>query len=108
MPKIGDVIELTVDLPAHRLSAGMRGTIVHCHADNAYEIEFANDHGETIDFLAAAPAEFIVVWRADTREWASVTEQATAVIAQLPRDAAAEVLDFARFLLTRKHQFATF
>ena len=37
---IGDVIELTVDILDRKLSAGMQGTIVHCHNSEAYEVEF--------------------------------------------------------------------
>ena len=106
MATIGDLIELTMDLPAKKLSAGARGTIVHNHSDQAYEIEFANVKGETLELLALRPEQFIVVWRAETKEWVSVEEQAAALIAHLPDEAAREVLDFARFLSAR-HQPST-
>ena len=64
MPDLFDVIELTVDIPERGLRAGMQGTIVEYHSNNAYEVEFANEQGETVDFLALYPNQFIVVWRA--------------------------------------------
>ena len=101
MPSIGDVIELIAELPGHHLQAGSQGTIVHCHADQAYEVEFTNETGETLDFLAVRPAQFIVVWRAETQQWVPVAEQAAALVARLPAEAGREVLDFARFLSVR-------
>ncbi|NQU53900.1 MAG: DUF4926 domain-containing protein [Bacteroidetes bacterium] len=29
----------------------MQGTIVHCHTDKAYEVEFTNERGETLELL---------------------------------------------------------
>jgi hypothetical protein len=72
MPDIGDVIELTVDIPDRNLRAGVQGTIVHCHDNEAYEVEFTNKDGELLDFLALRAEQFIVVWRAETQEWLSV------------------------------------
>jgi len=106
MPDIGDVIELTVDIPDRNLRAGVQGTIVHCHDNEAYEVEFTNKDGETLDFLALRAEQFIVVWRAETQEWLSVAERAAALIANLPDETAQEVLDFARFLLARSRQKA--
>ena len=40
MPDLGDVVELTVDIPDRNLRAGVQGTIVHCHDNEAYEVEF--------------------------------------------------------------------
>jgi hypothetical protein len=104
MPDIGDVIELTVDIPDQSLRAGTQGTIVHCHENDAYEVEFTNENGETIDFLALRSWQFIVVWRAKTQQWVSVEEQVATLIANLPDEAAQEVLDFARFLSVRNQQ----
>ncbi|HIE27379.1 TPA: DUF4926 domain-containing protein [Candidatus Poribacteria bacterium] len=64
MPDLFDVVELTVDISERGLRAGMQGTIVERHPDDAYEVEFANERGETVDFLALYPNQFIVVWRA--------------------------------------------
>jgi hypothetical protein len=104
MAGIGDVVELTVDIPERSLRAGMQGTIVHKHRDEAYEVEFTNEAGETLDFLALHPEQFIIVWRAETQEWVSVVEQVAMLIARLPDEAAREVLDFARFLSVRSQQ----
>lgn len=101
MANIGDVIELTVDLPERNLRAGVQGTIVHCHQDEAYEVEFTNEAGETIDFLVLHPEQVIGVWWVETQEWVPVVEQAATLIGRLPDEAAREVLDFARFLAVR-------
>jgi hypothetical protein len=101
---IGDLIELIVDLPDRNLRIGTQGTVVHSHASDAYEVEFANEDGETVDFLSLRPGQFIVVWRAETQEWVPVAERAAKLIANLSEDAAKEVLDFARFLSARSQQ----
>jgi hypothetical protein len=69
MPDLFDVVELTVDIPERGLPAGMQGTIVHCHPGDVYEVEFTNEVGETLDFLALRPEQFIIVWRAKTKKW---------------------------------------
>jgi hypothetical protein len=61
MPDIGDLIELTVDIPGRNLSAGARGTIVHQHNNEAYEVEFSNEDGETLNFLALQSGQFKVI-----------------------------------------------
>jgi len=104
MPTIGDIIELTTDIPQHHAFIGMRGTIVHCHNENAYEVELSDEEGATRDFFAIQPDQFLVVWSAETHEWLSVADQTTAVMGHLPQESAREVLEFARFLLTRPHQ----
>lgn len=101
MPKIGDVIELTKNIPKRKLSSGVRGTIVHCHNDGVYEIEFADENGETVDFFALDSKQFIVVWRIETRQWVPTAEQTADLIANLPDETAKEILDFARFLTAR-------
>lgn len=102
MAEIGDVIELVVDLPSHNLLAGAQGTIVHCHSENAFDVEFADDSGETREWLALRTEQFIVVWRAETQTWVPLAERTANLVAALPDDAAREVLDFARFLRTRQ------
>jgi hypothetical protein len=103
-PSIGDVIELISDVPDRNLRAGAQGTVVHCHSDRAYEVEFADAEGETLDFLALRPEQFMVVWRAETQQWVSLAEQAAALVANLPAEAGREVLDFARFLSVQTRQ----
>ncbi len=103
MPEIGDVVEMIVDKPNRNLSIGIQGTIVHSHANNAYEVEFTSKDGETLDILALNPEEFVVVWCAETQEWISVAEQTSAIIKHLPDNIGKEVLDFACFL-SLKHR----
>jgi|GEM_PF-1009853 len=99
-----DVVELIVNLPQHGLSAGMHGTVLEVHGDGeAFEIEFSDEQGRTVNFLALPPEQFIVVWRAQVQEWVSLAERIAALIARLPASAGAEVLDFARFLSARSH-----
>jgi len=98
MPDLFDVIELMVDVPEQGLRAGMQGTIVECHPGDAYEVEFTNELGETFAFLALRPDQFIVVWRAKTRTWLSISEQVATLVAHLPEEMGREVLDFACFL----------
>ncbi|MCB0213043.1 MAG: DUF4926 domain-containing protein [Anaerolineae bacterium] len=101
MPDIGDVIELIVDIPERNVRVGTQGTIVLKHDNEAYEVEFVNETGETVDFFALRPEQFVVIWRAETGQAVPVGEQAATIIAHLPDDAAQEVLDFARFLSFR-------
>lgn len=103
IPDTGDIIELITDIPEKSLRAGMRGAVVHCHGDNVYEVEFTDDDGETLDFLALHAKHFIVVWCAETQQWVPIAEQTLALVANLPEDAAREVLDFARFLSVRRY-----
>lgn len=104
MTNIGDVIELVVDIPNENLRAGMQGTIVHQHTDDAFEVEFVNDDGETTALLALDSTQFIVVWQAATKKWVPLAERAAHLVSILSDDAAREVVDFARFLKTRERE----
>jgi len=104
MPDLFDVVELIVDIPERGLYAGMQGTIVECYPEDAYEVEFMNEQGETIDFLALYPNQFIVVWQAKNRTWVPLAERAAALVANLSEEAGSEVLDFARFLHTQRQR----
>jgi len=100
-----DVVELIVDLPPHALYAGMQGTVLDVHGDGeAYEVEFSDEQGRTLNFLALPAEQFMVVWRAQTRQWVPLAERIAALVLRLPEPVGAEVLDFARFLSTRTHQ----
>jgi len=104
MPDIGDIIEIAADIPKKNLRAGAQGAIVHCHGNDFYEVEFTDDEGETLDFSALHAKQFIVVWRAETHQWIPVAEQTSALVADLPDDAARQVLNFARFLSMQTDQ----
>lgn len=97
-PDLFDVVELLVDLPEHSLLAGTQGAIVECYGDRAYEVEFADDQGETLALCTLSPEQFIVVWKSKTQSWLSVSEQLAAVIGILPENRKQQVLDFARSL----------
>ncbi|MBC1195666.1 DUF4926 domain-containing protein [Microcystis aeruginosa BLCCF158] len=48
-----DVITLTHDIQEHGLKKGTQGAVVHCYNDQqAYEVEFVNDEGETFRAIA--------------------------------------------------------
>jgi len=64
--EIGDVIELIVDIPHRGLRSGRRGTIVHHHGPDAFEVEFTDPDGATEDLLALGTEQFTIVWRAGT------------------------------------------
>jgi hypothetical protein len=104
MAALFDVVELIVDIPERGLRAGMQGTIVDCHACDTYEVEFANEAGETLSFLALRSDQFIVVWQAKTKTWVPLGERIAALTARLPDQAAEELLDFACFLHARRQQ----
>lgn len=102
MPELFDVVELIVDLPEGGLYAGMQGTIVEVHANGrAYEVEFTDEQGKTLSFLALRPEQFVVVWRAGTRQWVPLVERVAELVSRLPEPARTEVLDFVRFKVAR-------
>ena len=101
MADLFDIIELTLDIPKSGLRAGQRGTIVEKHAEDAYEVEFANEAGETLALVCLEPDQFMAIWRAQARTWVPVVEQVAALVTSLPEDTRKEVLDFARFLYER-------
>jgi hypothetical protein len=104
MPQLFDVIETIIDLPTENVRAGMQGAIVETLSDTAFLVEFANEYGETVELASLTVDQFIIVWHNATREWTPLAEQAAAVVAKLPDEAAREVLDFARFLAVKRQQ----
>ena len=42
-----DIVALTTNLPKHNLRRGEFGTVVECHPDNAFEVEFVAQDGYT-------------------------------------------------------------
>lgn len=105
VPELFDIVELIVDLPEQGLYAGMQGTIVELHKGGAaYEVEFADEQGQALNFLALQPEQFVVVWRARTRQWVPLAERIAELVSRLPEPVGAQVLDFARFLSVRAAQ----
>ena len=97
-PELLDVVELLVGLPEAELQAGQQGTIVEVYDDRAYEVEFANSHGETQAMLVLKPEQFVVVWQNATKAWVPLPERIAAVLQKLPEDRQQQVLTFARSL----------
>ncbi|MEG4799272.1 DUF4926 domain-containing protein [Microcoleus sp. ARI1-B5] len=100
-PELFDVVELLVNLPEDRLHSGDKGAIVECYSDRTYEVEFTNEEGETVALRALSDEQFIVVWKASTNNWLSISEKITAIINHLPERSQEEVLEFAGSLYRR-------
>ena len=98
MPDIGDIVEIIKDIPEKNLRAGEQGAIVHNHGGGAYEVEFTDEDGETLDFFALHAEDFIVIWQAETRRWISSAERISFLIAALPEEDVEQVFNFAKFL----------
>ena len=54
MIRAHDLVALTGDLPEHGLKRGDMGTVVHCHGDAGYGVEFMALDGETIAVVSLA------------------------------------------------------
>lgn len=54
-----DVVTLTEDLPEYNLQVGIVGAIVDVYnePEEAYEVEFCDDDGKTIEMLALLPSQ---------------------------------------------------
>ncbi|WP_434678345.1 DUF4926 domain-containing protein [Pseudomonas sp. R1-18] len=68
--KLLDVVRLEVDLPLDGLFKGMTGTIVHEHSGPgfAYEVEFCDSEGRTIELLPLLRPQFSLFWSAPETE----------------------------------------
>ena len=101
-PELLDVVELLVNLPDEGLQVGAQGTIVECYGEDAYEVEFVNEMGETIAMVVLNLEQFVVAWRAESKMWVPVAERLEASVAALPEATLLEVFDFARFVHSRR------
>ncbi len=97
-PELFDIVELLVNLPENKLQAGVRGAIVECYDNDAYEVEFSNSDGETLALCTLSFNQFIIVWQAKTKSWLSLSEQITDVVKNLDAARQKEVFEFARSL----------
>lgn len=101
-PELLDVVELLVLLPDLGAQPGELGTIVEVYGnpDNpkAYEVEFANDFGETTALKALTIDQFIVVWKNETRAWVPLADRLIAMLEKLPEDRQEQVVNFTRSL----------
>ena len=59
-----DVISVKNDIPKNNLKKGMKGTIVLVFDDPqlAYEVEFSDESGETIDTVVLYPDQVELIW----------------------------------------------
>lgn len=101
-PKLFDVVELLVNLPDSDVQAGELGTIVeeYGNTDNhhAYEVEFANSEGKTIETRTLTPDQFMVVWRSATKAWIPLGDRLASLLENLPEERQEQVLSFVRSL----------
>jgi Domain of unknown function (DUF4926) len=97
-PELLDIVELLVNLPESNQSIGTQGTIVECHDLNNFEVEFSNEDGETTALCVLSSQQFIVVWKAKTKQWLTTSDKIAAIFNNLSETKREEVLDFARFL----------
>lgn len=65
--KLLDVVALTCDLPEEGLRAGQKGTVVEAYNDGCFEVEFADDDGNTIALLPLDGAKLRLLARAPLR-----------------------------------------
>jgi Domain of unknown function (DUF4926) len=93
-----DIVELLVDLPEYNQVIGTQGTIVECHDTDNFEVEFSNEDGETTALCVLSSQQFIVVWKAKTKQWLTSVDKLSAIFNNLPETKREEVLNFARFL----------
>ena len=84
-PELLDIVEVLIDLPAYALQAGTRGTVVHHYPDNAFEVEFMNEDGETTALCPILATQCIVVWKASTKKWLPAEEQSSRFDLSSPR-----------------------
>jgi hypothetical protein len=59
--KLLDVVCLRVPLPEHKLPDGARGTIVHVHNVDEFEVEFLDSEGATAALLTLHRAQLELV-----------------------------------------------
>jgi Domain of unknown function (DUF4926) len=93
-----DIVELLVNLPEHNQVIGTQGTIIECHDPDNFEVEFSNKEGETTALCVLSSQQFIVVWKATTKQWLTTADKISAIFNNLPENKREEVLNFARFL----------
>jgi len=87
-----DVITLTHDINEYKLKKGSQGAIVHCYHDQqAFEVEFVSDDGETLALLTLERADIGL-------EREIIRGQVLELLDSLPDNLLAEVRDFAEFL----------
>ena len=57
--KLLDVVALTMDIPDYELIRGEIGTVVECHSEDAYEVEFVAQDGYTYALITLKEEQLI-------------------------------------------------
>lgn len=52
-----DVVEIAVDFPEYRITAGTMATIIDVYDNGDFEVEVANEEGDTIAFFSVKPEQ---------------------------------------------------
>lgn len=60
--KLLDVVALLRAFPEENLIKGEVGTVVEQLSENAFEVEFSNKQGQTINSIVLNPEDFIVLY----------------------------------------------
>lgn len=103
-PELFDIVEILYPLPEENLPSGARGTLIHHHGNDTYEVEFVDEHGITIALCDLSRQQYIVIWRSETKEWVPLANQVAQMVNLLPEQAGREVMDIAHFLSMRQAQ----
>jgi hypothetical protein len=62
IPKLLDIVALTIDLPEYNLLRGQVGRILEILADAAaFEVEFSNSNGQTYECVGLRPERIMVL-----------------------------------------------
>ncbi len=101
-PELFDTVELINDLPEHDLHAGSLGAVIEDYGDGHFEVEFANEQGETEQLAALPASQFIVVWRQATHEPVSTVERVSQLTERLDPQAQAQMLTLGQSLHARR------
>ena len=95
-PQLFDVVELLVNIPEYDQLIGAQGTTVERYDNENFEVEFANETGETTALCTLSSRQFIVVWQSATQQWLPAVERVASILKQLPESKQEEVLNYAR------------
>ena len=78
-PELFDIIELLVNVPESQQPVGTQGSIIECHDSDNFEVEFTNEDGETTALCVLSSHQFIVVWKAATKQWLTDIERISCI-----------------------------
>ncbi len=101
-PDLFDVVELREDLPEFDLKRGAQGTIVECYSDGEYEVEFADEDGQTLALCALPLQKLTALSPSAAHQKKQIMRQLFSVVNELDEERAQKVLSFADTLRERQ------